>query len=172
MSEKPLHRLLLLSCYACGLRVSELVRIRIADSDGERHLLHVIQGKGHKDRYVLVPDSLLQEWRKHWLLTRPEQWLFTSYRDQHLSITTPQKVSVRNKRVLNIQKQGGIHSLRHAFATHSLAAGMPIHQLQRILGHQSLSTTTRYTHWVPDSGEGGKAIDLVSGLGDDSPCYG
>jgi integrase len=107
VSKTPIHRLLLLSCYACGLRVSERVRIRIADIDGERHLLHVVQGKGHKDRYVPIPDALLQEWRKHWRYTRTERWLFPSHKDQHLSITTPQKLYRSNKRSLGIQKHGG-----------------------------------------------------------------
>ena len=69
-----------------------------------------------------------------------------------------------------IHKHGGIHSLRHAFATHSLQAGMPIHQLQRILGHSHLSTTSRYAHWLADSPSDSPVIDLVSGLHFNQSC--
>ena len=164
------HRLMLLSCYACGLRVSELVQIRVAAIDGERRLLHVFQGKGGKDRYVPVPESLLQQWRHYWSKRRPDPWLFPNRRNEPLHITTIQRVYRQSKEAAGIQKHGGIHSLRHAFATHSLQAGMPIHQLQRILGHKHLSTTSRYTHWLADSHEGGQVIDLASGLSATPAC--
>ncbi|HPE60853.1 MAG: site-specific integrase [Thiothrix sp.] len=168
----PVHRLMLQSCYACGLRVSELVSIRVKDIDGERRLLHVVQGKGHKDRYVPIPASLLTDWRVYWQRYRPIDWLFPGLHNRRLSVTQPQRVYVTSKRALGIRKHGGIHSLRHAFATHSLQAGMPVHQLQRILGHANLGTTSCYVHWLEDSRPDGDNIDLLAGLGGDSPCSG
>ena len=165
--SQPSHlrdRLLLLSAYGCGLRVSELVHIRLSEIDGERGLLHVVQGKGGKDRYVPIPDSLLQHWRYYWKQFRPDLWLFPGRSGQALSITSVQKCYRSSKQSAAIGKHGGIHSLRHAFATHSLQAGMPIHQLQRIMGHSHLSTTSRYTHWLADSQCGSPLVDLVSGL--------
>lgn len=163
--ENEVHRLLLLSAYACGLRVSELVHIRVSDIDSERHQLHVVQGKGHKDRYVPISSRLLLEWRRYWQQYHPVHWLFPSPRgDWPINVSTPQKVYQRSKSAAGIRKHGGIHSLRHAFATHSLQSGMPIHQLQRILGHQHLSTTSRYTHWDSNNQAGGKCIDLIGGL--------
>ena len=133
-------------------------------------LLHVIQGKGGKDRYVPIPESLLQQWRYYWSKVRPDPWLFPNRRNEALHITTAQKLYRQSKRSAGIQKHGGIHSLRHAFATHSLEAGMPIHQLQRILGHKYLSTTSRYAHWLADSPDSGQVVDLASGLSTTLPC--
>lgn len=168
----PTHRLLLLSCYACGLRVSELVNIRVQDIDGSRHILHVVQGKGQKDRYVPVSDTLLEQWRVYWRRCHPKQWLFPGHNpEQRLAIETPQKIYLRAKRQVGIRKEGGIHSLRHAFATHSLQAGMPIHQLQQVLGHEHVSTTMRYAHWLPETQQGGQPIDLLAGLDAAAVCY-
>ena len=166
----PKYRLLLRSAYGCGLRVSELVHIRLSDIDGERQLLHVVQGKGGKDRYVPIPDSLLPQWRAYWQRFRPNFWLFPGRKGQALSITSAQKCFRASKQAADIFKHGGIHSLRHAFATHSLQAGMPIHQLQRILGHSHLSTTSRYTHWLADSPGDSPVVDLVSDLHLDRSC--
>lgn len=171
--SQPVHlkyRLLLLSAYGCGLRVSELVHIRLSEIDGERCLLHVVQGKGGKDRYVPIPASLLQQWRRYWQQFRPNRWLFPGRDRQALSISSAQKCYRTSKQSAAIDKHGGIHSLRHAFATHSLQAGMPIHQLQRIMGHSHLSTTSRYTHWLADSPGDSPVIDLVSGLPIDQSC--
>lgn len=167
----PTNRLLLLSCYACGLRVSELVSIRVQDIDGSRLILHVVQGKGQKDRYVPVPEVLLGQWRAYWKHCRPEHWLFPGHNpEQPLAIGTPQKIYLRAKRQAGIRKAGGIHSLRHAFATHSLQAGMPIHQLQQVLGHRQVSTTLRYAHWLPETQKGGQVIDLLAGLTPAAVC--
>ena len=170
--DNPTHRLLLLSCYACGLRVSELVNIRVQDIDGSRRILHVVQGKGQKDRYVPVPDTLLEQWRAYWQRCHPKQWLFPGkYHGYQQSMTTPQKIYLRAKRQVGIRKAGGIHSLRHAFATHSLQAGMPIHQLQQVLGHEHISSTMRYAHWLPETQQGGQTIDLLAGLDAAAVCY-
>lgn len=163
-APNAVYRLMLLSCYACGLRVSELVSIRIGGIDGERRLLHIDQGKGHKDRYVPVPASLLLQWRQYWQKRHPDYWLFPNRRQKPIHITSVQKAYRHSKSAAGIHKHGGIHSLRHAFATHSLQAGMPVQQLQRILGHRHLSTTMRYVHWLPELRQANQSIDLIEPL--------
>jgi integrase len=161
------HRTLLLCCYGCGLRVSELVAIKVRHLDGERHLLRVEQGKGAKDRQVILPDALLAALRHYWTICRPGLWLFPSGQkaERALSIVTAQKVFQTAKVKAGVVKIGGIHSLRHAYATHQLNAGLPIHQLQRQLGHSNIHSTLRYVHWVPNYREGEMQVDgLVAAL--------
>ena len=162
--ENRKHRMMLATCYGCGLRVSELVALRVGDIDGERRLLRVTQGKGGKDRQVLLSESLLQRLRRYWRIFHPGTLLFYGRRPlSGLSVTTAQKVFQAAKQRAAITKRGGIHSLRHAYATHQLAAGMPIHQLKAMLGHRDLHSTMRYLHWLPQYTEG-QGADLLHGL--------
>lgn len=162
--ENRKHRMMLTTCYGCGLRVSELVSLQVRDIDGERSLLKVTQGKGGKDRQVLISSSLLQLLRRYWRIFHPASWLFYGHDPlSPLSITTAQKVFQAAKQKAGIVKVGGIHSLRHAYATHQLAAGMPLHQLKELLGHSDLHSTMRYLHWVPQHNEG-QGTDLIHGL--------
>ncbi len=158
------HRMMLTTCYACGLRVSELVVLQVKHIDSDRKLLRIEQAKGARDRQVILGDHLLMLLRQYWQKYRPVQWLFYG-RDlqQALSITSAQKMFKRSKQIAAINKMGGIHSLRHAYATHQLEAGMPVHQLQRLLGHNNLQSTLRYVHWVP-AHQPGIGIDLAAGL--------
>lgn len=161
------HQMLLLTCYGCGLRVSELVALKVRHVDGERQLLRVEQGKGAKDRAVVLSVNLLKQLRQYWLRERPGQWLFPSRRiaEIHLGISTAQKVFKRAKNKAGIEKIGGIHALRHAYATHQLENGLPVHQLQQQLGHRNLQSTMRYVHWVPDTQQGqSRYSDLVGQL--------
>jgi len=139
-------------CYGCGLRVSELVSLEVKHINGDQHLLQVIQGKGFKDRNIPLPHSLLMLLRDYWRLFRPIRYLFCGRdKDKPMSITSVQKHFTQSKSRAQINKIGGIHSLRHAYATHQLAAGMPIHQLKAILGHTDLKSTERYLHWQPNT---------------------
>ncbi len=161
------HRMLLETCYGCGLRVSEVVRLRVRHLDGERCLLRVEQGKGAKDRLVILSPGLLERLRRYWALYRPCDWFFPSSRDPStpLSISSAQRVFTRAKVQSGVNKVGGIHSLRHAYATHQLENGLPIHQLQRLLGHGNLQSTMRYTHWVPERARGERGCaDLIAAL--------
>jgi len=159
------HRTLLTVCYGCGLRVNELVHLRVRDIDGERWLLRIDQGKGAKDRLVEMPPSLLVQLRTYWQRFHPASWLFPGSKPHRpLSVTTPQKVFHQAKARAGVDKVGGIHSLRHAYATHQLAAGMPLVKLQAQLGHRSVQTTMRYLHWLPQSQGGGATVDLLAGL--------
>jgi site-specific recombinase XerD len=142
------HRTILMTAYAAGLRLSELCHLRVADIDSDRMTIRVEQGKGAKDRYTLLSPRLLGELRRYWLLERPKLWLFPAARtaQQPLPTKTPHLIYHTAKARAGITKSGGIHSLRHAFATHMLEAGVDVHTIQRLMGHDSLSTTARYFH--------------------------
>ena len=156
------HRTLLVTCYGCGLRVSELVSLRVKHIDSEGHLLRIEQAKGAKDRQVILPASVLRQLRRYWQRYRPADWLFPGREfTERLSISAVQRIFQRAKNQAGIEKVGGIHSLRHAYATHQLEAGMPIHQLQRLLGHNNLQSTMRYVHWMPRYRQG-QGIDLLA----------
>lgn len=161
------HRMLLETTYGCGLRVSEAVALRVRDVDGERRLLRVEQGKGAKDRLVILAPDLLQKLRGYWSGCRPVEWLFPRAHaaDAHVSISTAQRVFARAKARSGVKKIGGIHSLRHAYATHQLEHGLPVHELQRLLGHGNLQSTLRYVHWLPGQRDGAQGhADLIAGL--------
>lgn len=144
------HQTLLMTCYGCGLRVSELVGLQVNHLDHERKLIRIEQAKGAKDRLVLMSSSLAQRLIDYQRAFRPKQWLFGGQQvGQQLTISTVQKLFHKAKRGAGVNKHGGIHSLRHAYATHQLEAGMPVHQLQRLLGHTDVKTTMRYVHWIP-----------------------
>ncbi len=161
-------RTMLLTCYGCGLRVSELVALKIHHIDSERQLLRIEQGKGAKDRLVVLPTMLLHQLRLYWRIYHPSPWLFPNSNTPslHLSISTTQKRFRQAKNKAGIAKIGGIHGLRHAYATHQLEQGLPVHQLQHQLGHRQLQTTLRYVHWVSSYQQGSGAFsDLVEQLG-------
>ena len=142
------HRALLMATYGAGLRLGEVCHLKPGDIDSKRMMLRVEQGKGAKDRYTLLSPRLLEELRRYWLLHRPRLWLFPSPRvpDLPLSKHTAHRIYHAAKDRAGIAKDGGIHALRHAFATHLLEAGVDIHTIQRLMGHGSLSTTERYFH--------------------------
>ncbi len=142
------HRVLLMATYGGGLRLHEVCHLKLGDIDSKRMMLRVEQGKGAKDRYTLLSPRLLEELRRYWQLHRPRQWLFPSPRvpEQPLSKHTAHRIYHAAKDRAGIAKAGGIHALRHAFATHLLEAGVDIHTIQRLMGHDSLSTTERYFH--------------------------
>jgi len=160
------HRALLQLCYGCGLRVSELVAVKVRDLDGERHLLRVEQGKGALDRAVIVSPTLLAHLRDYWRYERPRSWLFPGQQhSEPLGLQTAQRVFTAAKRRAGVEKIGGIHSLRHAYATHQLEAGVPVHQLQRMLGHRCLQSTLHYVHWIVGYRPGDQAShDLLAAL--------
>jgi integrase/recombinase XerD len=139
------QRMVLTVCYATGLRISEAVRLTPAAIDSKRMVIRVEQGKGRKDRYVMLPPKLLDMLRDYWQRTRPGKWLFPGRWPGRpispLSINyTCREVSQR----CGIGKPVGPHSLRHAFAVHLLEAGTNLRTIQLLLGHRNLSTTARY----------------------------
>lgn len=141
------HRLLLMTAYAAGLRVSELVHLKPQDIHSQRMLIRVDQGKGRKDRYTLLSPRLLEQLRAYWRIYRPTTWLFPN-RDgsRPIDATSAQKVYYAAKERAGITRGHGIHCLRHSFATHLLEAGVNLPTIQRLMGHTSLATTARYLH--------------------------
>ena len=162
--DKPRYRTMLTVCYGCGLRLSEVLALRVGDIDGERKLLRIEQGKGAKDRLVPLSPTLLEALCAYWRLYRPREWLFSGRAGEALSPTALQKAYTRAKRQAGITKPGGIHALRHAYATHQLAAGLNVERLQRLMGHSSIQTTLRYVHWLPSAREGEGELDLIARL--------
>ncbi len=143
------HHTLLATCYALGLRVNELVHLRVRDIDSVRGLVHVRAGKGNKDRVVILPESLLHLLRRYWQGYRPRVPLFYCQDpSKPLDAGSAGKIFRRAKTAAGVDKRGGIHSLRHAYATHQLEAGMPTFKLQRLLGHSDIKSTLRYVHWL------------------------
>ena len=141
------HRMMLSLVYAGGLRVGEVVRLKVQDVDGERMLIRVHQGKGAKDRYTLLSQAILDELRLYWTLYRPQQWLFPGARTgRHLSERSIQQVFHRAVIRAGIQKPITTHCLRHSFATHLLESGTDLRYIQELLGHSSPKTTQIYTH--------------------------
>ncbi|GMR16749.1 MAG: site-specific integrase [Gammaproteobacteria bacterium] len=159
----PKYKMMFTLCYACGLRVSELVALEVQHIHGEQHYLQVVQGKGFKDRNIPLTSSLLHLLRNYWRAFRPSSFLFMGSKpNASISITSVQKQFTKTKTRAAITKVGGIHSLRHAFASHQLAAGMPLHQLKEQLGHKDIKSTARYLHWSPDLNAGD--FDLLAPL--------
>jgi site-specific recombinase XerD len=146
-ASHPTYRTMLLTTYAGGLRLNEVLHLRVHDIDSARMTMRIEQGKGGHDRYTVLSARLLDALRTYWRVARPTTWLFpgkdpTRPRDP----SGLQRAYTLAKRRAGITKPGGIHALRHAFATHLLEAGVDLHTIQRLLGHKSITTTTRYWH--------------------------
>jgi integrase/recombinase XerD len=141
------HRAILMTAYAAGLRLSEVVSLRVADIDSRRMVLRVRQGKGREDRDVMLSPRLLAVLRRYWQAARPRDYLFPGARpDRPISPRSVQKVCQAALIVSGLKKRVSLHSLRHSFATHLLEAGTDLRTIPILLGHNHLSTTTRYTH--------------------------
>jgi len=157
------HRVLLMTTYGGGLRVAELVHLRPQDIHSERMLIRINQGKGRKDRYTLLSPRLLAELRAYWREYRPKEWLFTGEDgNRPLSEDSARRAFYRAKERAQIQHGHGIHSLRHSFATHLMEAGVDLPTIQRLMGHQRLSTTALYLHVTSQHlGDIGSPLDLL-----------
>ena len=139
------HRVILTVCYATGLRIAEAVRLTPAAIDSQRMVIRVEQGKGRKDRYVMLPPKLLDMLRDYWKRTRPEEWLFPGDRPGQPICPLTINHTCRQVRLrCGIGKPVTPHSLRHAFAVHLLEAGTDLRTIQLLLGHRNLSTTAKY----------------------------
>jgi site-specific recombinase XerD len=143
----PFYQTLFQAAYAAGLRVSEVVRLQLTDVDAARMVLHVRCAKGRKDRLVPLSPLLLQRLRQHWLRHRPRQWLFPGRSPAgHISVGRVQRLCQRAMRAAGIAKKASMHTLRHSYATHLLEQGTDLPTLQKLLGHNQISTTLRYVH--------------------------
>ena len=141
----PKYRILLMTTYAAGLRLSEVIGLRMTDLDSQRLMIRVEQGKGKKDRYTILSAKLLDELRVYWRMYRPTHYLFPSkdsQRPKHPGHV--QKIYYQTAQRAGIQKRTSIHTLRHCFATHLLEAGVDLRTIQMLMGHSSITTTMRY----------------------------
>ncbi len=140
------HKALLTLVYSSGLRVSEAARTRLTDIKRDRKRLLVSLGKGGKDRYTILSHLCLKDLETYWRLYKPEYWLFQGENGNHLSTAACQYAFYSAKEKAGINAEGGIHILRHSFATHFLESGGSLSQLQKFMGHKSLKTTLIYSH--------------------------
>jgi len=146
-AHHPKHRLVLMTTYSAGLRAAEVVNLTIDHIDSSRMMIRVEQGKGNKDRYTLLSTKLLEELRLYWKVVRPVKWLFPGRMPhERMSVGCAQRIFYKAKKKAGIKRGGGIHTLRHCFATHLLEDGCDIRKIQMLLGHQSLKTTSVYLH--------------------------
>jgi integrase/recombinase XerD len=143
----PKHRLALETIYACGLRLGEVTHLKVRDIDRDRMTVRIEQGKGRKDRYVPLSKRLLRRLDQYWATKPARHWIFEgSTPDRSLHVTAVQRAYTLAKLRAGIQKHGGVHALRHAYATHMIETGESVLTVQQMLGHRSVSTTMRYFH--------------------------
>lgn len=146
-ADNAQHRALLMTTYAGGFRVSEVVRLRPADIDSQRMMIRVVAGKRAKDRYTLLSPRLLEELRAYWLACRPRTWLFPGRKPERpFRDDKAREVFNAAKAKAGIRKSGSIHVLRHCFGTHLLEAGVDLRTIQILMGHSSIHSTVWYLH--------------------------
>ena len=143
-----LCRMAMVCAYATGLRVSEVVALKASDIDSPRMVIRVENGKGGKDRYVMLSEVLLSLLRKYWRDDRPRGgvWVFPGSGGRPLDVGVLQAACRKARKDAGLGKRATFHTLRHCFATHLLEAGTDIRIIQELLGHSQLATTVRYTH--------------------------
>lgn len=140
------HNTMLKLIYGMGLRVSEIVNLKVNDVDSQRMQVFIERAKGKKDRYANLPESLLDQLREYYVEYRPKDYLFEGQYGGALSVRTAQQVFKSALQRAGIKKQYGVHSLRHSFATHLLDNGTDIRFIQELLGHKDIKTTLIYTN--------------------------
>ena len=165
------HRAILMATYAGGLRVSEVVNLRVIDIDSQRMTLRIEQGKGRKDRYVMLSAKLLGVLRQYWKTVRPSCWLFPGQiPERHLTRSSVLRIFYQARDKAGITKKVSVHCLRHSFATHLLESGVNIRKIQVLLGHKSLQSTQVYTNVANDYLDNTPSpLDILPNLGSLSP---
>ena len=144
--ENIKHRSMLMAGYSAGLRVSEIVNLKIKDIDSKRMMIHIHGAKGKKDRLVPLSKKLLEVLRIYFVQYKPKEFLFEGQTGGAYSTRSIQLILSDAKRKASIGKTGSVHSLRHSYATHLMESGTDIRFIQELLGHNSIKTTMRYTH--------------------------
>ena len=162
------YRVCLSTIYACGLRLQEGTRLQVAEIDGARKMLHIMQGKGNKDRYVPLPDAALAMLRRFWRTHRNQTWLFPSMMmdNQPLCGSGVQRAFQLALQQSGVHKHDTVHTLRHSYATHLLEMGTDLRVIQSYLGHSSPATTALYTHLTTaiNTQSANRINELMAGL--------
>jgi len=141
------HKAILMLIYSAGLRVSEVVKLKLEDIDIQRKLIHVEDAKGRKDRYTMLSEVAMETLREYQEKYKPEMWLFAGAKpERHISTRTVHAIFEQACDKAEILKGVSVHSLRHSFATHLLESGVDLRYIQELLGHKSSKTTEIYTH--------------------------
>jgi site-specific recombinase XerD len=141
------HRAILMTIYAAGLRVSEVINLRVTDIDRQRQLIFIRQGKGHKDRQLMLSPKLLEILQLYWKRYRPMTWLFPGQcPERPITQTTVWRICQQARADAQLAKPVSPHTLRHCFATHLLEAATDLRRIQILMGHRNLKTTARYLH--------------------------
>ena len=139
------HNTMLKLCYGMGLRLSEIINLKITDIDSNNMQVFIEKSKGKKDRYVNLPQSILEQLRAYYKEYRPKIYLFEGQYGGQYSARSVQQVFKNALQKAGINKKVGIHSLRHSYATHLLEQGTDIRFIQELLGHKDIKTTLIYT---------------------------
>jgi integrase/recombinase XerD len=141
------HRTIMMTIYAAGLRVSELINLRVTDIDSQRQLIRIRQAKGHRDRLVMLSPKLLEALRTYWKRYRPRTWLFPGRNPERPIVqTTIWHICDQARAAAHLTKPISPHTLRHCFATHLLEEATDLRRIQILMGHRNLKTTARYLH--------------------------
>jgi site-specific recombinase XerD len=159
--HEPRFRVFLFTIYSMGLRLDEALHLKPGDIDAQRMRVHIRDGKGHKDRFVILPAVTLQLLRAFWASHRNPKWIFPSHDPKRypgpMDRGSAQIAMAQAKRAANIHKSVSIHNLRHSYATHCLEMGMDLRSIQELLGHDSPATTALYTqltHTIQKNNDG------------------
>jgi site-specific recombinase XerD len=140
------HRAMIELVYSSGIRLSECINLRPCDIDGKQMLVHVVRGKGEKERYTIISAHALQTLRNYFIKYRPTTYLFEGHGHTHYGLRSVGKVIDKAAKRAGIIKKVTPHTLRHSFATHLLEQNVNLCTIQKLLGHASIRTTTIYTH--------------------------
>ncbi|MBC8389027.1 MAG: site-specific integrase [Actinobacteria bacterium] len=159
------HKVMIMTAYSGGLRISELIKLRVSDIDSKRMMIRIENGKGGRDRYTILSPRLLEELRSYWKKYKPDPryWLFPNGKTKkHLTKTSPRLAFDIAKRKAGIKKKVTFHGLRHSFATHMLEAGVDIRTIQVLMGHASIGSTAAYLHVARKNLDSAKSpLDLL-----------
>ena len=158
------HKALLMVVYGAGLRISEALNLRVTDIDKNRMTLHIRCSKNRKDRFVILSPVVYECLKTYWKYCRFDDYLFPSKnKNKPISAGTASKIYKDAKEKAGIKKSGGLHSLRHAFATHLLESGVDLFIIKELLGHSSIHSTVRYLRFAPCKNQNIKSpIDQLS----------
>jgi len=159
-----MHKTLLMVTYSAGLRVSEVVRLKSIDICRKRMTLHIRETKNGMDRYVILSPMVLAQLDIYWRHCKFKDYVFPGMKNgTHITTGTAGRIYREAKTIAGIKKPGGIHSFRHAYATHSLESGTDLFRIKMLLGHKSIHSTVRYLYFVPNKDSNIKSpIDQLS----------